>query len=198
MKYTLAVCAVALSGDLSLKAQIFVLNPDNGHYYEAVSASSFISWSEANLIAQNRGGYLATITSASENAFVFQLINHDQFWSLAAGPWIGAFQVNGSNEPNSGWIWTNNEGSLDNTYSAWGEGEPNNVVQNDPNGEMYVHYNTPPGNERLPLWNDLDSGNWAVKSYVVEYDYQPVPEPSFFAGVAGLGLVAFSLYRRNK
>jgi len=46
-------------------------NGGNGHWYELVSTS--VSWEEANAEAQARGGYLATITSAEENAYVMGL-----------------------------------------------------------------------------------------------------------------------------
>ena len=42
----------------------------NGHYYEVVVASEGITWTEARLAAQARGGYLATLTSRPENLFV--------------------------------------------------------------------------------------------------------------------------------
>ncbi|HEY0552145.1 MAG TPA: hypothetical protein VGF13_21270, partial [Verrucomicrobiae bacterium] len=45
----------------------------NGHFYEAV-ASSGIGWNPASAAATNRGGYLATVTSAAENQVIFNLI----------------------------------------------------------------------------------------------------------------------------
>src|SRR5947209_3928494 len=65
----------------------------NGHYYEVVSAPAGIAWGNASLAAPNRGGYLATITSAEENAFVFNLANQDAtVWYSGYGPWLGGFQ----------------------------------------------------------------------------------------------------------
>ena len=45
----------------------------NDHSYEAVLATSGITWDNAYSAAEARGGYLATITSAAENEFVFSL-----------------------------------------------------------------------------------------------------------------------------
>ena len=59
--------------------------------------------------AVKRGGYLATITSAEENAFVFALIrDNPALWAHrpsgnSFGPWIGGYQPAGSSEPADGW-----------------------------------------------------------------------------------------------
>ena len=50
------------------------------HYYEAVSVSSGITWSEANAQASQTGGYLATMTSQAENDFIFNLIDDTVYW----------------------------------------------------------------------------------------------------------------------
>ena len=41
----------------------------NDHYYEVVVAEQAVSWDDARADAEVRGGYLATVTSAAENAF---------------------------------------------------------------------------------------------------------------------------------
>ena len=57
--------------------------PANGHYYKAISVSKDITWNEANDLATQAGGYLATITSEEEDIFVFNLINNPVYWHLA-------------------------------------------------------------------------------------------------------------------
>ncbi len=52
----------------------------HGHSYEAVYVPGGLIWDQANAEAQNRGGYLATITSPEENAFVYNLLSGDKFW----------------------------------------------------------------------------------------------------------------------
>src|SRR5688572_27850883 len=49
----------------------------NGHGYEAVLAPQGISWTQARDAADALGGYLATITSAAENEFVYQQVADD-------------------------------------------------------------------------------------------------------------------------
>src|ERR1043166_7346297 len=67
----------------------------NGHFYEAF-ASTGISWEDAQAAALSLGGYLATLTSAEENEFVFNLIDDPIYWfndpaSNSQGPWGGGF-----------------------------------------------------------------------------------------------------------
>jgi hypothetical protein len=52
-----------------------IMNPDNGHYYEAVARDAGISWNAANTAANARTfhdmhGHLVTITSPAENSFI--------------------------------------------------------------------------------------------------------------------------------
>lgn len=47
------------------------VNPDNGHVYQSVSVPEGVTWDEGYALAQNMGGYLATLTSSQENQFVF-------------------------------------------------------------------------------------------------------------------------------
>jgi hypothetical protein len=51
----------------------------NGHYYRYVSASQ-VAWSAASTVAIADGGYLATITDASENTFVHNLVGSHNAW----------------------------------------------------------------------------------------------------------------------
>lgn len=88
--------------------------PSNGHYYAYAPYS--VSWSNANEIAQNLGGYLATITSAEENQFVADLIESD------GSAWIGLFQDPTGTEPTGGWRWVTGEPL---SYTGWNGGEPN-------------------------------------------------------------------------
>jgi hypothetical protein len=48
----------------------------NGHSYLAVLAPG-VSWDAAEAQCEAHGGYLVTITSAEENAFVFSLVSAD-------------------------------------------------------------------------------------------------------------------------
>jgi len=169
----------------------------NGHWYEVVVGPAGVTWEQALSAANAAGGYLATITSAAENAFAFSLANarpdaweafNDQFGQLR-GPWLGGFQPAGSSEPFGGWTWTNGEGAFG--FTAWQSASPNNVGGNEYALEFYGLFNT-----RESRWND-NSGSFPNKSYVIEWSTTPVPEPGAWAMLlAGLG--ALGLWSRRR
>ncbi|MBY5867688.1 caspase family protein [Rhizobium leguminosarum] len=116
-----------------------------GHLYVAVNARRQISWSTANTIATNCGGYLTSVTSSAENDFVAAMVNKDDClfyvdygggWTTKKGPWIGLVQDAGGREPKGGWKWTNGEKI---GFSAWYEGSPNNFNDNDDVGIYATH-----------------------------------------------------------
>ena len=71
------MCCLALTAhaDVSKEATWTLASGGNGHTYRVVAKTGLISWDSANAAAQAAGGYLATITSAAENAFVLSLID---------------------------------------------------------------------------------------------------------------------------
>jgi hypothetical protein len=101
----------------------------NGHCYEAVLAPG-LSWYDAKAACEARGGHLVTITSATENAFVFRLVSGiNAFWYLdnygnGLGPWLGGYQESGSQEPDGGWKWVTAEPFV---YTNWEADQPDNV-----------------------------------------------------------------------
>jgi len=144
----------------------------NGHFYEAVAAPWGITWSNASVMASNKGGYLATITSSNENAFVFALANQDtNLWYHSSanawwGPWLGGFQPPGSLEPAGGWQWITGEPF---TYTNWTSGQPNNN-----GGGPEDHLQIGGQASRAGTWNDLASTNSTyAHSFMVEYDSNP-------------------------
>ncbi len=159
----------------------------NGHWYKVVSHSSGISWSNGNIAANAEGGYLATTTSASENDFVFSLVDAPVFWvdfqAGAFGPWIGLLQQDGAAEPTGGWSWGTGESFA---YSNWSLGEPN-----DGNGsqENRGHFHALANGVRSPTWNDL-SDSWLMnpRGYVVERESNPLvwsPQGRIFFSAQG-------------
>jgi hypothetical protein len=137
----------------------------NGHIYQAVATAEPITWTQARQAAEEAGGYLATITSAGENEFVFQLVNDDLYWQVTTsniGPWIGGFQPEGSAEPAGGWSWITGEAF---SYTNWDRGVPDNQG----GSQSCLHFGwTAPRNGK---WNDLEEdGRGWVRSYVIEYE----------------------------
>ena len=149
----------------------------NGHWYQYFAPSGAgIFWADAATDALGRGGYLATITSAAENEFVFTVTGGQG--RLA---WLG-----GSDEGSEGnWTWRfGPEAGQPFSYLNWPVGEPNNV-----GGEHSLQLGWYPDG----LWNDTKDGN-NRNGHVVEWDSRPaVPEPATSAllltGIAALGLL---------
>ncbi len=161
----------------------------NGHFYEPVHTPTGISWTDANVAAVASGGYLATLTSAAENEFVFGLIagapdlwDHHHAETNLHGPWLGGYQIPGSPEPDGGWTWVTGEPWV---FTNWAAGggfqEPDDYLGN----QQYVEYFRIAG-AMEPTWNDEHNVNSDPPSpgYIVEY----IPEPATLALLAaGLG-----------
>jgi hypothetical protein len=160
----------------------------NGHYYELVldpTGSSTSSWNSASAAAASNGGYLVTITSAEENAFVYSLINSYSGDQIA--PYTGGYQLPGSTEPDGGWVWMTGEPFV---YTNWLPGEPNNYQ----GIENYLTFSWPntPGSLYEPTWNDVPGGFGA---YILEKP-SSVPEPTTLS-LLGLGLAGLATLRRR-
>ena len=142
----------------------------NKHYYLAVSTPNPITWNQANALAQATGGYLATLTSAQENAFVFSLVDDPKYWGSdgnSLGPYFGGIQPPNSPEPGGGWQWIT--GELWN-YTNWASGEPTNGV-GSPHGmtEDILQF-FGPGNTRTAQWNDYPATRLGSRGYIVEFN----------------------------
>ena len=89
------------------------------HRYEFVRRC--LTWSEARDYCEERGGYLATISSAEEFDRVRSVLPSEDVVAC----WVGAYRSDDS------WAWV--DGS-EFSYSSWASGEPNN----DEGNENYV------------------------------------------------------------
>jgi hypothetical protein len=173
----------------------------NNHWYEPVLTPVGITWSAASAAATAKGGYLATLTSAQENTFVFGLISgNSDFWRPASGantsgPWLGGSQSNDSAGPAGNWSWVTGEAW---SYTNWSVGEPNNFYT----GENYLHY-LGAGGPPSAVWNDTEIGGHAAtgaipSGYIIEYNTQPVPEPSSLGILAAGGAALLIRKRANR
>lgn len=165
----------------------------NGHRYQVVHAPGGVSWFDANEAAGAAGGHLATIASAEENAFIYDLIDEDpDLWEQnlsprSLGPWLGGLQPAGSPEPGGNWQWVTGEPFL---YTNWETSRPDDSFAYQDKLHFlgpYVSGGVPWGNE----WNDLD-GQGLLVSYVVEF----VPEPATLGLLATGGLALIRRRRR--
>jgi hypothetical protein len=175
VKYHFLFVAVVIYGGSAAASPVVwgTASGGNGHAYEVVAAPGTISWDNARAAARARGGDLASITSAAENAFVFRLTDSTDYWwdydgHITMGPWLGGFQPLGSPEPAGGWQWVSGEPFA---YTNWAPGNPSNT-----SGEDRLHYFVGEvGGLRGPTWNDVQNNGGALpKAYVIEY---PPPRP---------------------
>ncbi len=178
----IAACLAACSA----QAAIVDITPGGdiafgGHLYAVYTADSIL-WQDAkNYVSANLPGwYLATSTSATENAFVWGIINGA--WAAQGNPpppgqyWLGGYQ-----DPPQTWNWVTGEPW---SYTNWAPGEPN--------GDLGWTGHLTIGRYGDWEWNDEGSGPTLITGFVVE----AVPEPSHYALLAGMGLIGFAGYRR--
>lgn len=168
--------------------------PNGGtHWYEAVFLpEGGINWVQARDLAEQAGGYLASIHSEAENAFVFSLIDEPKYWykwdgrhnHVQHGPFLGGYQPEGADSPAQGWRWVSGEPW---TYDKWcrdgvaGDRDPRpNDQPNDATGNQDV---TCFGEvtDRVAYWGDFphrissfnDPHDAKVYGFIIEYDRLP-------------------------
>jgi hypothetical protein len=183
--------ALAASAALTLMSASAVAAPvqwaGNGHFYDFISAPiSFDAALAAAAASTHMGqqGYLATVTSAAEQAFIFGSVTTAGTWFSGTDrdlegtwKWIAG--------PEAGTIFWQNGVTL--TYANWNGGEPNNVGNED---LLY-------GNWSADRWNDIPSGSLG---YVIEYGGlgAVVPEPATWAMMlGGFALMGAAMRRRT-
>ena len=142
----------APSEDITPKASTYY----NGHKYEYYD--SITTWKSAKEICEKKGGHLAYINSAEENAVVANLVT-----GSAEYIWLG-----GSDEGHEGsWYWINGD---ELSYHNWYTGEPNN-------GDGVEHF--------LQMivvggakgkWNDAANDTSKVGGFICEYEPQKTLE----------------------
>ena len=115
-----------------------IINPANGHKYEFVRLSTAISWHDAVTMAENAGGYLATVTDSGEARIVTTLLS-----GSGDEAWLGA-----SDDAQEGaWTWITGEPW---GYTNWYPGEPNAGYPN----EDYLLVTNGLGGRWVDVWDD--------------------------------------------
>ena len=146
------------------------LNPGNNHLYQLPAAT--LSWEQARdaaagLVHDGQQGYLATVTSASEDTFVNTAINGTTAWIAATteiayvNPFRAPADQFASNSSIAGTpYWgAGPEAGLQAPYVPWFDGEPNGTATDRC---ILVNW-VGPGRG----WND--AGCSAISRYVVEF-----------------------------
>ncbi len=137
--------------------QSIVCREANGHIYASYSYTT--TWEEAKELCESFGGYLATITNASEQRFVLNLLHSEQ-----DAYWIGAYRDSNS----TAYKWVTGESF---SYSNWATNQPS--YTSGSNNEYYVGmYSNDDGTQysELEKWNDFAASTNTVKGFVCEWN----------------------------
>jgi hypothetical protein len=154
----------------------YYYNPINGHFYRPISAgNTYTGARAASLLTTFKGqtGYLVTITSADEDAFIFNNVPQSQIWfALTDETSEGQWRIDAGPEKGT-LIKTSNgqtTGNISGQYNNWAPGEPNNSGNED---YAVTKWN---GSQ----WNDLP--NNFSNPYVIEYGTWTNPQDQTFTG----------------
>ena len=166
---------VALSVAATVNPTGYYYNGVNGHFYRPISTTA--TYLNARTLAsqqtfKGQQGYLVTITSADEDAFIFNNVPQGNIWfaltdevsearwTIDAGPEAGTLIKINNGQLN---------GNIPGQYNNWAGGEPNNSGNED-----YAVTKWGGGSQ----WNDLP--NHFSCAYVVEFGTWTNPDDATF------------------
>lgn len=119
-----------------------------GHHYYIYNNDVAVGWNEAQVYCAKKGGYLATITSAEEDAFLYSYAVNSGYTSVMFG-------LSDQNELDN-WEWVTGEKL---SYENWHVGEPNHQNGNEHYGMYYEAFTD-------GKWND---GNGMDGPFICEW-----------------------------
>jgi len=166
---------VALSVAATINPTGYYYNGVNGHFYRPITTgATYTAARAASLLTTFKGqtGYLVTITSADEDAFIFNNVPQGNIWfaltdevsearwTIDAGPEKGTLIKINNGQTN---------GNIPGQYNNWAGGEPNNSGDED-----YAVTKWGGGSQ----WNDLP--NHFSCAYVIEYGTWSNPDDATF------------------
>jgi hypothetical protein len=149
-----------------------VLNEVDGHLYEAVAPDGGINWTDARIAAEGMSsgacqGYLASITSAEENAFILS-----EFPAVVPiignGYWIGGYQDQDTTPADAGWMWVSGE-PFDFALAPWSAGQPDDGGVFDDEDAVHFVSVSDGGFGGVVGWADLNQTE-TTPGYVVEFE----------------------------
>ena len=153
----------------------YFYNGVNGHFYRPISSGA--TYTNARTLAsqqtfKGQQGYLVTITSASEDAFIFANVPQSSIWFALTDEVSEARWTIDAGPENGTLIKINNgqlNGNIPGQYNNWAPGEPNNSGNED-----YAVTKWGGGSQ----WNDLPN-NFSC-AYVVEFGTWANPDDATF------------------
>ncbi len=157
----------------------FFYNGVNGHFYRPITATNerttYTNARARSLLTTFKGqtGYLVTITSASEDAFIFANVPATNVWFAATDEVIdGRWVIDAGPEKGTVMKTSNGQtaGNIPGVYNNWAPGEPNG--SNGSENYAVAKWNG------ASTWNDL-SNNWN-NPYVIEYGTWTNPDDATF------------------
>jgi hypothetical protein len=166
---------IALSVATTINPTGYYYNGVNGHFYRPITTgATYTNARAASLLTTFKGqtGYLVTITSADEDAFIFNNVPQGNIWfaltdeveearwTIDAGPEKGTLIKINNGQTN---------GNIPGQYNNWAGGEPNNSGNED-----YAVTKWGGGSQ----WNDLP--NHFSCAYVIEYGTWSNPDDATF------------------
>ena len=170
-----------IKGDINISVAATVnpvgyfYNGVNGHFYRPISTGA--TYTNAKTLAsqqtfKGQQGYLVTITSASEDAFIFANVPQTNIWFALSDAASEARWTIDAGPENGTLIKINNgqlNGNIPGQYNNWAPGEPN-----DSGNEDYAVTKWGGGSQ----WNDLP--NHFSCAYVVEFGTWVNPDDATF------------------
>lgn len=154
----------------------YYYNPTNGHFYRPISTgNTYTGARAASLLTTFKGetGYLVTITSSDEDAFIYNNVPQSQIWfALTDEGSEGQWRIDAGPEKGTLIKTSNGQtvGNIVGQYNNWAPGEPNNSGNED---YAVTKWN---GSQ----WNDLP--NNFNNPYVIEYGTWTNPQDQTFTG----------------
>jgi len=174
-------CGGAIDLSATIESGGGIVNSYNGHYYRLVQEGKSFADAKASAASltfdgtpTGTPGYLATITSAGENDFLFTIMG-----GSGQNAWIGG----SDGETEGDWKWItgpeagtsfysgvySNGGPVNGEFNGWNESEPNQFFGDD-DGIMSEDYVEVYGDGK---WNDIPSEPGRLNYYVVEWGGMP-------------------------
>ena len=167
---------IRLSVAATINPTGFFYNGVNGHFYRPISnGTTYTAARAASLLTTFKGqqGYLVTITSASENAFIFANVPQASIWFAATDEVVdGRWVIDAGPEKGTVMKTSNGQtaGNIAGVYNNWAPGEPNG--SNGSENYAVTNWNG------QSTWNDL-SNNWN-NPYIIEYGTWANPDDATF------------------